>query len=178
MTSTAQLLSLARDLGPKLARTARFLGLNGSEVDDAVQASWLAVLESNSKGVKLERPEAYVFGVLYRVANEKRKRAKVTSKTSEQNDADFDSHFDDAEHWIDVPPDLEKKYDDVKLSRFLKLCIEALEPKSRQVMAFAIGSDASRDDIAEQFKMQTNHVGVVLHRAKNALRLCLEKKIR
>jgi RNA polymerase sigma factor (sigma-70 family) len=196
--SSETLVQMALKLGPKLARTARFLGLTGDEVDDVVQTSWLAVLEhhqrssgsvltSPSQGnapfeggesAPLENPGGYAFRVLYRTVSQMRSRRFASSKTEEQQDEDFDSQFDEHAHFIAVPKDLEVACDEQKLRAFLKACIDGLDTRGRAIMELTAHHDASRGEIAEQLDLESNHVGVLMHRAKNSLRLCLEQKVK
>jgi len=178
--SAAEVADLVRRYTENLMRAAYSLGFPDSEVEELVQATFVAYLDGGSRFQKRSQLLTYLFGILYNKAREtKRLRERYYSIDASVDD-EFESHFDADGHWNEEAmaqmSEVEKQAQSSNLRELLQQCLGGLSPAMR--LAFTLkeveGLDSS--SICTSLNLTTTHLGVTLFRARNKLRECLISK--
>ncbi len=165
------LTRLVRDRQAEVWRYLRFLGADPNEADDLTQEAFLALARSSF----VEESDAQTAGYLRTIARRQllmlrrtqRRRIKTVdfeaaesawaeSMWGNRADSDaFDDHIDAA-----------------------KECVEGLEGRAGQAIDLSYRQGESREAIAERLGMKPDGVKTLLRRTRQALRECIEKRLR
>lgn len=154
------------------------LGLGFSETDsrDLVQNVWLTIFEKVQNFEGRSHIRSFLFGILYRKAKEHR-RENSKASASEQIEQLVDSRFDEKGHWHKPPVNPEEFALGAEKAFVIKHCLEGLNTSQRT--AFYLkevqGEDSHR--ICEVLEVSISNLGVLLYRARNFLRECIESKL-
>lgn len=95
--------------------------------------------------------------------------------------SEYDTHFDDADHWAkpSYPKELTINPADVSdgldFHQILESCSAKLNKIQKAVFFMKYMDDRESDDICVQLSITANNYWTILHRAKVQLRACLEK---
>ncbi|MCI0683990.1 MAG: hypothetical protein L0Y71_17925, partial [Gemmataceae bacterium] len=61
-----------------------------------------------------------------------------------------------------------------ELRQVLWKCLEKLPPRAAEIFICNEGGDTTAGNLSKAFSLSTTNIGVILHRARVALRRCLE----
>lgn len=155
------------------------LGFSEAEADDLTQSVWTEFFVSLDRFEGRSSVRTFLFGILYNKSKELRRQNKRFD--SDPNIEEIvDSHFDKAGHWINshspISPD--RFLEGTQTLAIISKCLELLP--FNQKMAFVLkeieGESAS--EIGKILEVTSSNIGVLLFRAKNQLRECVERKMR
>lgn len=165
--------AVVRDALPGLLRTARASGLTPDDAEDVVHATVLVFLRRAHEFDGRARASTWMQGILYRKVAEHR-RSVVRDEPSDDIDAVFEQQFDAQGSWVRSPagPAVDLARADVR--RLLALCLEELPQRQRDAFTMREGDDLTNDELCKILQVTPNNLGVLLFRARNRLRLCLE----
>jgi RNA polymerase sigma-70 factor (ECF subfamily) len=156
-----------------LLRAARGLGLGEADAEELVQASFAAFLEAAPRFEGRSTVRTYLFGILYRKALE-RGRLKGRELATDPSDAVFDGRFDRNGHWSPGPRGPDAEADVAEIARLIAACLESLSPKERAAFMMKEVDRESPEDVRNALGVQDTHLRVLLFRARNKLRTCIE----
>lgn len=167
--------TIARETLPGLLRAARAAGLTLEEAEDAVQATFLTFCRRAEDFDGRARAGTWLFGILIRKIAERR-RAHVREARSEDIDAVVESRFDATGRWSKPPqgPEFDLLRDDFR--GCLGDCLEQVPERQRLAFVLREVEGLSTEEICKVFGVSANNLGVLLFRARNRLRECLERK--
>jgi len=171
----AALEAAAREnLGP-LLRAARAAGLTGDDAYDAVQAALLVFVEKADQFDGRASLRTWLFGILFRKVAERR-RAFVREEAVDDIEAVVAARFDARGQWIRPP-----RAPDAELAAGLAMaaleeCLERLPERRRTAFVLREVEQLDVDEVCNVLEVTRNNLGVLLFRARNALRECLESK--
>ena len=81
-------------------------------------------------------------------------------------------------HWKKMPKDwrldYEKSAENQELTEKLALCLDDLSDKFRQIFVLKEIDGVSSEQICNDFNIKPTNLWVILHRARNQLKNCLE----
>ena len=158
------------------------LRVNDEEhADDIVQNTFLAALEAKNSFAGLSSEKTWLFGILknkimdhYR---EKKKNQKYGLSLEDDRDP-CESDFDGKGHWRSLPfhwgIDPEKAVIDKELLQIFLGCMNALSPKFRQLYVLREIEGHDSETICSELSITPNNLWVILHRARNLLKKCME----
>ena len=153
------------------------LGFSEQEATELAQNVWGTFFDALPKFKANSHIRTYLFGILYNKAREfKREKAKVNRH--EPIDLIMEERFDDNGDWKCHIADPERFMIASQTLEIIETCIEKL-PLS-QKMAFSLKEidDYGTKEICKILDVSVTNLGVLLYRAKNRLRECIEKKIK
>jgi len=156
-------------------RAALGLGFGQSQADDLVQTVWATFFEKVPNFEGRSHVRTYIFGILYNKAKElRRDQAKNTS--IDPFDEVMAHRFDTDGKWTSPPMDPERFASAVETSNIIEECMNGLP--TTQKMAFFLKELESNttDEICKILSVTATNLGVLIYRARNGLRDCIEGK--
>lgn len=164
---------IAEHSGP-LYRAALGLGLAPADAEDLLQDTLLAFLEGLERFEGRSSVRTYLFGILYNKA--RRRWEKVwREQAADPVDAVFESRFDAAGtlRRLDGP---EETALNGELAALLADCSAGLTQAQAAAFHLKEVERLPTPEVCKTLEVTETHLGVLLFRARNKLRECLEKK--
>lgn len=171
----AALEGVAREnIGP-LLRGARAAGLSGADADDVVQEALLVFVQKADRYDGRASVRTWLFGILFNKIAERR-RAVAREETVDDIDAVVDARFDARGQWIKPPRSPEAELAAGQAMKMLEECLDQLPERRRVAFVLREVEQLEVDEVCNVLDVSRNNLGVLLFRARNALRECLESK--
>lgn len=148
-----------------LWRYLRYLGCDRATADDLTQETFLRVMQEPFEERSPRATAAYLRSVARNLFLMQVRRSKFvqTAHDLEAADSAWDrAHGDDS--------------DDRQAA--LKRCLETVQGKARQALDLAYQHKLSGEEIGQRLGMSHQNVRVMLHRTREALRQCIEGRLK
>jgi RNA polymerase sigma-70 factor, ECF subfamily len=172
---TKALESLVREYTAHLFKGATGLGFSHDEASELIQNVWSSFFSvaSNFKGNSHIR--TFLFGILYNKAKEY-KREFIKMNKHDDLDTIFDEHFDENGDWKNHIASPERFLQAVQTMDIIEKCIENLPLNQKMAFCLKEVDGHGSVDICNILEVSVTNLGVLLFRAKNRLRECIEAK--
>ena len=171
----AALEAVAREnIGPVL-RGARAAGLSGADAYDVVQEALLVFVQKADRYDGRASVRTWLFGILFNKIAERR-RAVAREETVDDIDAVVDARFDARGQWIKPPRSPDAELAAGQAMKMLEECLDQLPERRRVAFVLREVEQLEMDEVCNVLDVSRNNLGVLLFRARNALRECLESK--
>lgn len=167
---------LAAEFADELFRYA-LLRVSSREVAlDLVQETFLAVVKgavfSGNSGTR-----TWLIGILrHKIADHFRRASRTPDAPGTDPEEEL---FNESGRWATPPGnwpfDPTKELDRKQFRKMLQLCLKGLAPKRASVFVLREMEGLSTEELCKEFGTTTTNIWVMLHRARLALRACLEK---
>jgi len=158
-------------VGP-VFRAARGAGLDPHGAEDVTQATFTAFLETVSRFEGRSSLGTWLFGILYRKLAEARR--SIARGEPDDIDRVFESRFDADGAWVRPPRTPEHDLEATETREALSRCLDHVPSRQRDVFALREWQGFSTSEVCNILGLTTTNVGVMIHRARNRLRECLE----
>lgn len=158
-----------------LLRTARAAGLGDDDAYDAVQDSLLVFLQRAQDYDGRAPVHSWLLGILYKKCQERRRASARAQLVSDLDDASED-RFDTDGRWVRPPRSPLEYAAGAQAMRWLADCMAALPDRRRLVFLLRDIEQLETVEICKILEVSPNTLGVLLFRARNALRECMEAK--
>ncbi len=169
------LTAVVHAYGKQIFRAALGAGLREDEAEEAVQETLTAFVQNIARFEGRSHIRTWLFGILYnKIAESRRKRKK--SEAHDSIDDVIESRFDSNGHWIRPPRDVEEIFNDGELRAMIGECLEGLSEKQKNAFVLKEVEGFPTMEICEILDVTGTNLGVLLYRARNGLRECLESK--
>ena len=153
--------------------------------EDAVQETLLAAVAGGAGFRGRSSLRTWLTGILkHKIADIQRRQAKETpladllrAEAGEES-GEFDSLFRPDEHWQLAPGDWgdpERTLENKRFWEAFELCAQALGANAARVFMLREVQGLATEEICKELGITPTNCWVLLHRARMALRLCLEK---
>lgn len=175
---------LAR-LRSELLRFAMLQLRDQASAEDAVQDAMLAAMSKMSEFRGQAQWSTWVFAILKnKIIDAIRSRSRFRPAQSEVDELpgdSFDALFDDRDRWnADDRPacwgDPEATFAQQQFWTVFQLCLDRLPPATARVFMMRELLELEPEEVAAELAITKSHCGVILHRARMALRLCLQTR--
>lgn len=160
--------------GPALHRLARCYVPNAAAADEAVQETWLAVIDGIDRFEARSSVKTWIFGILRNIARHhgrRERRSVAYGSATDPGDAP-------GRHGEPVPPTRECRPDDEVARRetmgAVATAIATLCPSQREVITLRDVEGRSAAEVCETLSLTSVHQRVLLHRARVRVRAALE----
>ena len=167
-------------LRPYLLRFAALQLRDAAAAEDAVQDALLAALAGEANFAGRSNLRTWLTGILkHKIVDTIRRqsRERPVSDLAADREDEFDSLFDRRGHWEEAPDAWEQPEGALGQKQFLaalEACLRALPQRTAQVFMMREHLGLETSEICKELGITSTHCWVMLHRARMALRLCLE----
>ncbi|MFQ5737944.1 MAG: sigma-70 family RNA polymerase sigma factor [Acidobacteriota bacterium] len=166
--------------GDALYRYALGLVRDPVEAEELVQETFLAALKSSSGFKGRSSVRTWLTGILrHKIFDHFRHQTKRLEIESAEEDVESDL-FDQRGRWLRAPGswprDPHKILEDAEFQRVLKECVDGLSPLKRAVFFLRISEGLSGKEICKVLEITPTHTWVLAHRARGAIRRCLDER--
>ena len=169
------------DLRPYLLRYASLQLRDAAAAEDAVQETLLAARAGEAGFAGRANLRTWLTGILKHkivdtIRRQSRERPAAEAETGEGGE-EFDGLFDTRGHWQDMPNAWEQPEQALNQRQFLaalEACLRALPERTARVFMMREHLGLETGEICKELGITATHCWVLLHRARMALRLCLE----
>ncbi len=166
---------IARTHLPALLRTARAAGTSDADAYDVVQDALLVFVRRAEDFDGRVPVVQWLIGIVYRSVHARR---RVTAREEEPSHASdpFDERFDAEGMWIRPPQSPESYTASAQAMTWLGECLDRLSDRRRLAFVMREVEQLETNEICNILGTTANTLGVLLFRARNALRECMESK--
>jgi RNA polymerase sigma-70 factor, ECF subfamily len=171
----AALEAVARENIGRLVRAARAAGLSPTDASDAVQDTLLVFVEKADRYDGRASVRTWLFGILFNKIAERR-RAVAREQAADDIEDVVNARFDTRGQWIRPPRAPDAAVAAGQAMEALEECLEALPERRRAAFVLREVEQLDVDEVCNVLAVSRNNLGVLLFRARNALRECLEAK--
>jgi len=153
------------------------LGFSEQEATELVQNVWGTFFDVLPNFKSNSHIRTFLFGILYNKAKEF-KREKAKANQHESIDQVMEERFDENGGWKNHIVDPERFMVASQTLEIIEKCIEKLPLTQKMAFCLREIDDHGTKDICKILDVTTTNLGVLLYRAKNRLRECIETKIK
>ncbi len=173
--------SEVESLRPYLLRYAALQLRDAAAAEDAVQEALLAALVGEAGFAGRANLRTWLTGILKHkivdvIRRQNRERPVESLEPDGQAD-DFDGLFNRRGHWEEAPDAWEQPEGALGQKQFLaalEACLRALPERTARVFMMREHLGLETSEICKELGITPTHCWVMLHRARMALRLCLQ----
>jgi len=160
---------------PALLRAARAAGLDREAAEDAVQDTFLVFVRRAHEFDGRARASTWLYGILMKKIAERR---KTLSRDAGREDIDevMEARFGGDGRWVRPPRGPTEELARGEVRRHLGDCLEELPDRQRQAFVLREVEELETEEVCNVLAVSANNLGVLLYRARNRLRECLEAK--
>lgn len=167
--------AVARENLQPLLRAARAAGLNSDDAHDAVQETLLTFVKKADQFDGRARVRTWLFGILFRKVAAQR-RAHAREDAVDDIDAVVDARFAADGRWARPPQRPDVDFAAAEAMAWLSECLEHLPERRRTAFVLREVEQLETEEVCNILEISRNNLGVLLFRARNGLRECLELK--
>jgi len=154
---------------------------DSAQAEDAVQETLLAALQAVDNFSGDSSPRTWLTGILkHKIIDIIRKQSRMTTQDDDNvfDQATDPGHmFDQRGHWLVAQAGWGNPESTLEQERFwlaFTTCLESLPPKLARIFSLRELSGLDTTELCEVMNITTSNCWVILHRARLALKQCLE----
>ena len=151
------------------------MGFSPGDAEDLAQDVFVTFLETIERFEGRSEVGTWLFGILYRKAQEHR-RAHAREELADSLDEAFEARFNADGSWSQPPIPADRLVAADETAAALRLCLAGLPTQYREVFQMRQVDELSPAMVSAVLGCSVNHVGVMFHRARVRLGACLEAK--
>jgi len=151
------------------------LGWKGTDAEDLVQETFVTFLKAVERFEGRSTLKTYLFGILYNKALEK-KRKVVREEAVDPIDEVFEQRFGSLGIWRTLPRGPEDEALANETAGLVEKCVEALPVQQRMAFFLREIEQETTESLCNILGVTVTHLGVILFRARNNVRECVQKK--
>jgi RNA polymerase sigma-70 factor (ECF subfamily) len=171
----AAINSIVAEHARPLYRAARGMGFGREDAEDLAQESLAAFLDSLDRFEGRSSLRTWLFGILHNKVMERR-RERRRLEAQDPIDEAFESRFDVDGNWARPPVDLHRLLESREIGEAIGGCMEILPGAQREAFVLREVEGLETAEICKILGVSVTNMGVILHRARNRLRECLESR--
>jgi len=171
----AILEATVRECLPGLMRTALASGLPRDRAEDAVQSALLVFLQRAADFDGRAQVSTWIQGMLVRKIWEQR-RGVVQDGRTDDIETTVESRFGEDGRWIRPPEGPDEALARGVFRQELAACLDGLADQQRLAFTLREVEGFATQEICNILDVTANNLGVLLYRARNRLRECLESR--
>ncbi|PIT99458.1 MAG: hypothetical protein COT74_10690 [Bdellovibrionales bacterium CG10_big_fil_rev_8_21_14_0_10_45_34] len=158
-----------------LYKAALGLGFDEPNSEELVQRVWSTFFDVVASFEGRSHIRTFIFGIMYNKASELRREEKKYSANDPIEEV-MESRFAEDGHWANPPTDPEKFMASTQMMALIQKCIDRLPLSQRMAFCLKEIDDHGSSDICKILEVSVTNLGVLLYRARNRLRECIESK--
>ena len=147
--------------------------------EEIVQTTLFSALQSAGSFEGRSSEKSWLFGILkHKILDHFREQKKFRTFDLAPEDDRDPFEYDATGHWKEMPQkwdfNPEKVAENQQLAQALAHCMDGLSDKFRQVFVLKEIEGVTTEEICNDFNIKPTNLWVILHRARNQLKKCLE----
>lgn len=158
-----------------LYKAALGLGFDESNSEEIVQRVWSTFFDVVASFEGRSHIRTFIFGIMYKKASELRREEKKYNDNDPIEEI-MESRFAEDGHWAKAPIDPEKFMASTQMMELIQKCMDRLPLSQRMAFCLKEIDDHGTSDICKILEVSVTNLGVLLYRARNRLRECIESK--
>ncbi len=165
-----------------LLRIATLQLRDAALAEDVVQDTLVAAIQGEKGFSGKSSLRTWLTGILkHKVVDAIRQKTRMPTLPSVEEECrvdDFDALFDETGHWANMPADWgnpESQLSEQQFFEAMQACLEKLPANTARVFVMREVMELETDEICVELTITSNNLWVILHRARLALRQCLEQ---
>lgn len=151
------------------------MGFSPDAAEDLAQSAFLALLQGLERFEGRSHIRTFLFGIFYNKVSEYL-REKSKADASDPIDEVMESRFDEKGRWRHPPADIEREVFCREAGRCIMDCLVTLPAAQRIVFHLREVEEEETEEICKKLKISKTNLGVMLFRARNRMRECMENK--
>jgi RNA polymerase sigma-70 factor (ECF subfamily) len=159
--------------GP-LMGAAFALGFSETDAEELVQETFVAFLSSLDRFEMRSQLKTYVIGILYNKAKTLRGK-RVREESLDPQEPASAWRFDTMGMWTSPPKGPEEAALNDEIREWIRKCTESLSLAQRAALCLREVEGEETETICNVLRLSHTNLRVLLHRARNKMRECLEK---
>ena len=164
---------------PQLLRFALLQLRDATAAEDAVQETLLAALQSADRFAGQSSVRTWLVGILkHKIVDHLRRQSREQPLEDEAATDDVDGLFRPDGHYVDPPAEWaapDKALEERRFFEALERCMQGLPRNTSRAFLMREVLDMETDEICKELGISATNCWVLLHRARMALRVCLEQ---
>jgi RNA polymerase sigma-70 factor (ECF subfamily) len=166
---------IVRSYTEQIYRACLGLGFDANGAQELTQSVWVTFFDVICNFQAKSHVRTFVFGILYNKASElRRDHAKV--ETSDAIEEIVDKRFSETGEWIKPPVNPEAFLGAAQTLSIIEKCLEQLPTAQRMAFTMKEVEEEETPEICNILGVTVTNLGVLLYRARNRLRECIEGK--
>jgi RNA polymerase sigma-70 factor, ECF subfamily len=158
---------------PQIVRAARGAGLGQQDAEEITQQVFVTFIESLPRFEGRSHVRTWLFGILYHKLRETR-RGYGKERRHDDIDDVLESRFDSNGMWERPPASADDAVWNEQLRVHLEECLEDVPERYRLAFVLREVEGLASKEICKILDVTATNMGVILYRARNRLRECLE----
>ena len=158
---------------PQILRASRAAGLDATVAEDVAQSAFLTFFEKVGTFEGRSRLRTWLFGILYLKIKETR-RNRGREMPTDEIEAIVDRRFDERGNWASPPEGIEQALESVEIREAIDGCLEGVPSLQRMAFVLREVEGLVSQEICKILDVTRTNLGVLIFRARNRLRECLE----
>tara|TARA_B110001454_G_scaffold219195_1_gene251362 strand:- start:5828 stop:6418 length:591 start_codon:yes stop_codon:yes gene_type:complete len=167
---------LVKQYTEMLLKGALSLGFKAQQADDLVQSVWTTFFEVIHTFEGRSQVKTFLFGILINKSREL-KRENKKNDSHDPIDEVMADRFSQQGSWAKPPIAPDRFVESIQSLQVIQDCIEHLPVNQRAAFCFREVEDLEMPEICKILDVTNTNLGVLLYRAKNRLRECIERKV-
>ncbi len=167
--------AVARAFMGQILRAARAAGLSPERAEDVTQATFATFIEVAPRFEGRSHVRTFLFGILYKKIAETRREVKRDLQTDDIEDV-VEERFSSDGHWQRPPRPMDLQLHDAEIGQVIDGCLERVSTQQRFAFALREVLGFTTEEACNILDVTRTNLGVLLYRARNHLRECLEEK--
>ncbi len=159
----------------QLLRTARAAGLGRTQAEDVVQEAFSVFVAKAGEFEGRSRIRTWLFGILYRKIAEAHRKKRRESRMEEIDEV-MQQRFTPEGEWHRPPLPVDEQFYQGEVRRFLDDCLDEVPQQQRMAFVLREAQGLRSEEIRKILDVSSTHLSVLVYRARNRLRECLESK--
>ena len=160
---------------PQALRAARASGLPRERAEDIVQSAFATFIEKIGEFEGRSRVRTWLFGILYRKILEAGRQTERDRQVDDVAEVDY-SRFRPDGTWARPPQPADMAVYNREIRKYISECLDGVSEKQRMTFILREVELMETAEICEILGVTPANFGVLIHRARNQLRDCLEAK--
>ncbi len=172
----AFLEKLFTEINPYLIRICSSNGIHGPNAEDVIFDTWDRFFSNIEKFEGRSQIRTFICGILFNKIREHRRAIKRTTY-EDDSESFMDQSFTAEGWWKHAPQDPHHLLEIKEVSLFVDECLEGLSEQQRSAFLLREVEDEPGESLGRHLGVSVAHVRVLLFRAKDKLKKCIEGKI-
>ena len=149
--------------------------MDPQRAEDVTQATFATFVEKAGQFEGRSHVRTWLFGILYKKIAEARRERQREGRMDDIDDV-VEQRFHSNGTWVRPPEPADEQLYRTEIKQLIGDCLEVIPAQQRMAFILREVEDLDTDEICKILEVTRTNLGVLLYRARNRLRECLESK--